>query len=189
MQGIPDIHNCKRIFTVVAQNYESFFTDQNAAEKFLKKIRYCIKTIQGFFESSKQDIDLIQESENQFKELVPLSLTVVRGKSVSQKRCYETNKSKNKPSKGPPSFVSPIITDLSPQSGTRTTKHRFGTSPRAKSVAPIKSSFSYTSISGTARRHDNSSNYGDFDRNLIDFQNIDKRSVSGSSSHRNRLKH
>lgn len=186
LEGIPDMHNCKRIFTVVTQNYQSFFIDQATAEKFLKNIRHCIKIIKVVIESAQPIINVIQESENKLRDLVPESLTMVRGKSVSQKRSFARQNPKPI-SVGPPSFATPITTDLTPKAGSRSIKNKYGTSSRAKSVVPIRNSLSYQSISGATSHYDSKSYYGDHPRN-IKYQGSDKKSVSGSSYHRSNIK-
>ena len=133
--------------------------------------------MKSIIESAQPIIDVVQESENELRDLVPQSLTLVRGKSASQRQVSHKEKVVN----GPPSFAKPITTELSPRTGMRSIKYKYGTSSRAKSVTPMRSSLSYKTTSGEV------SYYGDHNKSSR-LQNSDKKSVSAYSYHKNSSK-
>ncbi|OHT08661.1 hypothetical protein TRFO_22747 [Tritrichomonas foetus] len=90
----PDIHSIKRVYTVVSQNMECFFVDEETAHLFLKRIRRCVKAINTINEVNTHVFEEINEAELSLKDLIPETLKKRRGKSVSNDRKI-----------GPPSFV------------------------------------------------------------------------------------
>ena len=89
LKGYPDMHSCKRVYTVASQDPDLLFTDQDLYSSFLRCIRHCIKAIMSVENSPAALLhQKINEAELALKDLVPEKLLTMerskkRGKSVS----------------------------------------------------------------------------------------------------------